>query len=66
MFDVMIIKRVRQLCGSTGLLPTSHAIPEGLIRTTEDRVACGGFSDVWEGIYDERRVAKGTSCIQGR
>ena len=55
--DVMTWKRVRQLCGWTGFLPTSHVIPEGLIRTTGGPVACGGFSDVWEGIYDEKRVA---------
>ena len=55
--DVVTFKRVRQLCGWTGLLPTSHIIPEGLIRTTEDPVTGGGFSDVWEGIYDDKRVA---------
>ena len=55
--DVVTLKRVRQFCGWTGFLPTSHTIPEGLIRTTEDPVAGGGFSDVWEGIYDDKRVA---------
>ena len=55
--DVVTLKRVRQLCGWTGFLPTSHVIPKGLIRTTKDPVASGGFSDVWEGICDEKRVA---------
>ena len=56
-YDVTIFKRFRQLCGRTGLLPTSHTIPERLIQTTEHPVASGGFGDVWEGIYDDKRVA---------
>jgi len=55
--DATIFKQFRQLCGQTGLLPTSHIIPGGLIRTTECPVAYGGFGEVWEGIYDEKRVA---------
>ena len=53
----MIFKRFRQLCGQTGLLPTSHIIHEEIIRTTEHPVASGGFGDVWEGIYNDKRVA---------
>lgn len=55
--DATILKRVRQLCGSTGFLPISHIIPERFIRTAEYPVASGTFGDVWEGIYDEKRVA---------
>ena len=55
--DVTIFKRVRQLCGWTGLLPNSHIIPEKLIQTTEYPVASGTYGDVWEGIYDDKRVA---------
>ncbi|KAF9647764.1 kinase-like protein [Thelephora ganbajun] len=55
--DVKIFKKFRQLCGRAGLLPASHIIPEGLIRTTENPIAFGGFGDVWEGIYDDKRVA---------
>ena len=55
--DVVIFKRFRQLCGWTGLLPTSHIIPEELIQTTEYPVFSGAFGDVWEGIYKEKRVA---------
>ena len=54
--DLVIFKRVRQLCGWTGLLPTSHTIPGKLIQTTEHPIACGGYADVWEGIYDDKRV----------
>ena len=53
----MIFKRFRQLCGQTGLLPTSHIIPGQVIQTTEHPVASGGFGDVWEGIYIDKRVA---------
>ena len=52
-----MFKRFRQLCGLTGLLPTSHIIPGELIQTTEYPVASGGFGDVWEGIYNEKPVA---------
>ena len=53
----MIFKQFRQLCGRVGLLPASHIIPKGLIQTTEYPIASGGFGDIWEGIYDEKRVA---------
>ena len=56
-YDVKIFKKFRQLCGRTGLLPASHIIPEKLIKTTEHPVASGGYGDVWEGIYNGRRVA---------
>ena len=56
-YEVIIFKRFRQLCGWNGLLPSSHIIPETLVRTTEYPVAYGGFSDVWEGIYNDERVA---------
>ena len=56
-YDVTIFKRFRQLCGRTGLLPTSHTIPEKLIKTTEHPIASGGFGNVWEGIYNDKRVA---------
>jgi len=55
--DVAIFKQFRKLCGQNGLLPISHIIPEEYVRTTEHPVAYGGFSDVWEGIYKNKRVA---------
>ena len=57
MYDVKIFKKFRQLCGRTGLLPASHTLPEQLIRTSEFPVACGSSSDVWEGVYGDKRVA---------
>ena len=52
-----MFKRFRQLCGWTGLLPTSHIIPGEFIQTTEHPVSHGAFGDVWEGIYNDERVA---------
>jgi len=46
-----------RLCSRTICLPASHVLPETSVRTTEDPATWGGFSDVWEGIYDEKRVA---------
>ena len=56
-YEVTIFKQFRQLCGRKGLLPTSHIIPETLVQTTECLTAYGGFDDVWEGIYNDKRVA---------
>lgn len=52
-----LFKKFRQLCGRAGLLPVSHIIPENLIQTTEHPVASGSSGDVWEGIYNDKRVA---------
>jgi len=54
---VKIFKKFRQLCGRAGLLPTSHVIPEKLIQTSEVSAASGSYGDVWEGIYNDKRVA---------
>lgn len=50
-------KRFRQLCGRAGSVPISHIIPEKLIQTSEFPIASGGYGDVWEGIYNDKRVA---------
>jgi hypothetical protein len=55
--DVVIFKRFRQLCGRVGLLPASHVIQEKFIKTAEHPIAHGGFGDVWEGRYGDKRVA---------
>jgi len=54
---VKLFKKFRQLCGQAGLLPLSHIIPKKLIQTSEVAVASGGYGDVWEGIYNDKRVA---------
>ena len=55
--DVAIFKRFRRLCDRTGLPPTSHIIPQKFVQTTGQPVTSGGFGDVWEGIYNGKRVA---------
>ena len=47
----------RELCGRAGVLPASHIITEGITKMTEDPVASGDFSDVWEGISNGNLVA---------
>ena len=52
-----IFKKFRQLCGRAGQLPASHIISDGLIKATEHPIASGDSADVWEGRYDNTRVA---------
>ena len=56
-YDVTIFEQFWQLCGRTGLLPTSHILPERCIQTTEHPAASGGFGDVWEGTCNDKLVA---------
>ena len=56
-YSVTILGRLQRLCSRKGFLPTSHAIPGRLIRTIEHPVATGEYADVWEGIYNGKRVA---------
>jgi hypothetical protein len=42
---------LQKLCGAFGLLPDSHVISDGLELTNPLPVACGGFADVYQGIY---------------
>ena len=64
--DVRIFKKFRQLCGRAGQLPASHIIPDGCIKTTEYPIASGTFGDVWEGKYNDKRVAiKALRAYQG-
>ena len=56
-YSAPILKRFRQLCGRTGLLPTSYIIPGELIQTAGQPVASGACGDVWEGTYKDKQVA---------
>jgi serine/threonine protein kinase len=56
-YDVEIFKWFRQLCGRVGLLPASHLVPGKFIKTAEHPIVQGGFGDVWEGRYGDKRVA---------
>ena len=55
--DAKIFKRFWQLCGRTGLLPTSHILSDKPTLTSKHLLATGGFGDVWEGTYNDKRVA---------
>jgi hypothetical protein len=47
------------LCGRSGILPSSYLIPESKIEKLGDEpLYTGGYSDVWPGMYgDETCVA---------
>lgn len=55
-YGIAIFKWFRGLYGRTGLLPSSYIIPERFIQTIEHSVATGGFGNIREGIYNDRRV----------
>ena len=42
--------------------PMSHIIPERLIQTTAHPIGSGGFGDVWEGVYNDKRVVIKVLC----
>ena len=51
------LRVLRKLCGSREILPSSHFLSDGLVKLGEDPVAHGGSAEVWEGTYEERKVA---------
>lgn len=51
------LRALRKICGSTGLLPTSHMLTKGLTKLGGVPVASGGFADVWLGDYSDIPVA---------
>ena len=50
------LRRLRLICGRHNILPESHIISDGLKRTSDNPVACGGFADVWEGTLRDEKV----------
>ena len=50
------LHKLRTICSSRAILPSSYTISSDLARVGEDPVAYGGFSDVWEGIYNGSKV----------
>ena len=51
------------MCDHRNVSPSSHIVPEGLEKTSEDPIAFGGFADVWEGSYGGRKVCVKASRI---
>ncbi|KAF9785479.1 CNH domain-containing protein [Thelephora terrestris] len=50
------LHKLQAICGLHNILPSSHNISGEVSRVGDDPVASGGFSDVWKGIYDGRKV----------
>jgi hypothetical protein len=48
---------LRHLCGTTGVLPVSCSIQEGLQFVGDDALMSGGFADIWKGVYHGKTVA---------
>jgi hypothetical protein len=49
--------RLRHLCRTTGLVPTSCRIPKGVVGVSADPISQSNFSDVFRGMLDDREVA---------
>jgi hypothetical protein len=50
------LHKLQAICGRHKILPSSYNIPGDLTIIDDDPVAFGGFSDVWEGTYDGKKV----------
>jgi hypothetical protein len=50
------LHKLQAICGRHKILPSSYNIFGDLTINDDDPVASGGFSDVWEGTYDGKKV----------
>ncbi|KAF9779311.1 CNH domain-containing protein [Thelephora terrestris] len=50
------LHKLQAICGRHKILPSSYNISGDLTIIDDDPVASGGFSDVWEGTYDGKKV----------
>jgi mitogen-activated protein kinase kinase kinase len=50
------LHKLRTICGDHAILPSSYTILGDLSRVGDDPVGGGGFSDVWKGIHNGRKV----------
>jgi hypothetical protein len=51
------VRMLRRACGLLGLLPTSHVLSEGLMKTSERALFHGGYAEIWRGTLGTREVA---------
>jgi hypothetical protein len=51
------LRALRKICGSSGTLPNSYIISDGLEKIDEYAFTSGGFADVWRGTYNNKKVA---------
>ncbi|KAF9777371.1 kinase-like domain-containing protein [Thelephora terrestris] len=50
------LHKLRTICGHNAILPSSYAILGDLARVGDDPFDFGGFSDVWKGTHNGRKV----------
>ena len=50
------LHKLQAICGKRRILPSSYNVSGNLSTDGDNPVASGGFSDVWQGVYDGRRV----------
>ena len=50
------LRELRSICGATGMLPTSYALPPHLLDVGPTPFASGGYGDVYKGTFDGRKV----------
>ena len=50
------LHKLQAICGHRIVLPSSYNVSGDLSRNGSHPAASGGFSDVWEGTYDSRKV----------
>ena len=50
------LHKLQAICGHHKILPSLYNVSGDLTRVDSDPVASGGFSDVWEGIHDAKKV----------
>lgn len=47
-----LMKQMREVCASYGVIPSSHILPASRLSINKSPFAIGGFSDVFQGKYD--------------
>lgn len=50
------LHKLQDICNHHKVLPTSYNVSGDLVRIGSHPVTSGGFSDVWEGVYNHKRV----------
>ena len=50
------LHKLRTICSHHAIMPSSYTISDDLTQVGDDPVADGGFSEVWKGTYNGRKV----------
>lgn len=51
-----ILRKLQSICTSRKRIPTSHVLPLSRLNINKNHIASGGFSDVFQGTYDDLGV----------